>query len=364
METVNLQDVVISQKAASKMASNGWKYFHDARTEEWVFDRSVWVDEENMDIFEGRDKSVPEVIIRIVADTMFHFKTMDFCWRNRSYIQPDSPVGDLLSQYTMMLIEDVGYHSFARDIVKHTLADYPRVMEYIARRCEETYHVPVPDDIQILICPEGLWSTWGFAKGVEALYSPTNKYVVIPDKQWTSLKWRDGILVHEFTHRIQHQKRWILDAADLDITTQDMKTIGKLIASGHPIGEVAAMCRMEESRIKRIKGLLDERAEYHSRYWDLPTEVMAFGEEYSFLKSLGLTTGKIFDAIIDYMEIKGSHPDRRNKDRLLLTIDDSSVQIENSISELEDLAADDDPYPGVAETCPSADGCGSGRQTR
>lgn len=350
METVILQDVVISQEAAEKLVRNGWRYFHDARTDEWVFDRSIWVDENTMDIFEHRDKNLPEVIIRLVADTMFHFKTVDFCWRNRAHIDPQTPIGELLGDYTVMLIEEVGYHSFERDIRKHTLLDYPRVLDYITRRCDDTYHVAVPTDVPILFCPEGLWSTWGFTKGTEALYTPTHGYVVLPDKKWASLKWRDGILVHEFTHRIQHLKRWILDAADLNLTSQDMQAIGRMIAAGHPLGEVAAICRMSENRIKRIKGVLDERAEYQSKYWDLPTEVMAFGEEYSFLKGLDLDAGTIYDAIIDYMEMKGSYPGRRDKERLLLMIEESSVQVEKSITELEELSADDnDPESDMAD---------------
>ena len=111
METVILQDVVISQKAADKLVNTGWKYFRDARTDEWVFDRSVWVDESTLDIFEHRDKRMPEVIIRIVADSIFHFRTLDFCWRDKAHIDPHSPVGEILSQYTMLLIDEVGYHT-------------------------------------------------------------------------------------------------------------------------------------------------------------------------------------------------------------------------------------------------------------
>jgi len=358
-QVVILQDVVISQKAVEKLALGGWRYFHDTRTDEWVFDRSIWVNEATMDIYELRDKRLPEVLIRIVADTMFHFKTLDFCWRDRARIEPDSPVGELLAQYTMLLIDEVGYHSFSRDIVHHTLTDYPRVLDYISHRCEETYHVPVPVEIPILICPEGLWSTWGFSKGVEALYTPVHRYVVIPDKRWTSLKWRDGILVHEFTHRIQHLKRWILYATDLDLTSQDMQSIGRMLAADRSLEEVAAICRMPVTRIKRVKGLLDERAEYQSKYWELPTEVMAFGEEYGFLKSLGLDAATIYDAIVDYMELKGSYPTRRDKDRLLLTVEEDSVKVAQSIAELEELV-DEDPQSDLADVRPPPDPLGPG----
>ena len=348
METITLQDVVISQKAADRLVNSGWRFFHDNRTDEWVFDRSVWVNEETMDIFEQRDRKLPELIIRLVADTIFHFKTVDFSFRDAALVDPHSPLGELLGDYTVMLIEEVGYHSFSRDVVHHTLADYPRALEYITRRCEETYHVPVPTDISILLSPKGLWDTWGFAKGVEALYTPVHKYVVLPDKKWTSLKYRDSLLVHEFTHRIQHMKRWLLYGGDLGLSSRDMQTIGRLLSEDRSLEEVAAICRMEVSKIKRIKGVLDERAEYQSKYWDLPTEVMAFGEEYSFLKSLDLDPGTIYDAVIDYMESRGSYPGRRDKDRLLLMVEESSARVTKSITELEELA-DDDPQPNMAD---------------
>lgn len=361
MEEVLLSDVVLSSDAASKLLSGGWRYFFDAQTEEWVFDRSVWINPDSGELFEWRDKRLPEAMVRIVTDRIFHFRSMDFCWRDREHIPERSPIGEMLAEYTMSLIDAVGYLSYERDIPKHTLSDYPRVREHFVRRCDETYHVPVPDDVPILISPESLWSTWGFSKGVEALYSPGHRFVVLPDKPWRSLKWRDSVVVHEVTHRIQHVKGWLLHPGDVGLSEADLQVIGRMFASGMSTDEVAAHCRRSPSVIKRIKGLIDERAEYMTKYYDLPTEVMAFGEAYSFLRGTGLDVDTIFDAIVGYMEEKGSYPASRDKDRLLGMIAESSERVESSISELEGLAADDDPAEDRSQPQPAARALEPGR---
>jgi len=354
MEEVTLTDVVLSAEAATKLLSGGWRHFLDARTEEWVFDRSVWIDPDAQDLFEWRDKRLPEAMIRIVTDRIFHFRSMDFCWRDREHIPERSPLGEILAQYVMSLIDDVGYLSYERDIPKRTIRDYPRVMDYISRRCEETYHVPVPDDVSILVSPKDLWSTWGFARGIEALYSPSHRFVVIPDKDWRSAKWRDSVIVHEVTHRIQHVKGWLIAPGDVGLSEADLQTIGRMFSMGKSLEEVAAECRASVATIKRVKGLIDERAEYMTKYYDLPTEVMAFGEAYSFLRGTGLEVDTIFDAIIAYMEEKGSYPASRDKDRLLGMIAQSSERIDHAIAELEGLAADGDPAEDRTDPQPAA----------
>lgn len=360
MEDVLLTDVVLSADSAAKLMRGGWVHFFDPMTEEWIFDRSMWIDPDTEELFEWRDKRRPEAMIRIVTDRIFHFRSMNFCWRGREHIPERSSLGEMLAEYVMTLIDAVGYLSFERDIPKHTLHDYPRVLDYVARRCEETYHVPVPDDVQILLSPKDMWSTWGFSKGVEALYSPGHRFVVIPQKEWRSAKWRDGILVHEFTHRIQHLKRWLMHPGDVGLTEADLQAISAMFASGTSLGEVAASCRIPLEKIKRVKGLIDERAEYMTKYYDLPTEVMAFGEEYSFLKGTGLDTDTIFGAIISYMEEKGSYPGSRDKERLLGMIAESSDRIQHAISELEGLAADDDPAEDRTDAPPAARALESG----
>jgi hypothetical protein len=115
-----------------------------------------------------------------------------------------------------------------------------------------------------------------------------------------------------------------------------------MFSMGKSPDEVAAECRTSVATIKRVKGLIDERAEYMTKYYDLPTEVMAFGESYSFLKETGLDADTIYDAIIAYMEEKGSFPASRDKDRLLGMIARSSERVDHAIAELEGLAADGD----------------------
>lgn len=363
MENVILTDVVLSAESATRLLSGGWRYFLDARSEEWVFDRSVWIDPDTNDLFEWRDKRLPEAMIRIVTDRIFHFKSMGFYWRDREHIPEISPLGEILAQYVMSLIDAVGYLSYDRDIPKHTIRDYPRVMDYISRRCDERYHVPVPDDVPILISPKDLWSTWGFARGIEALYSPGHRFVVLPDKEWRSAKWRDSVIVHEITHRIQHVKRWLIHPGDVGLSEADLRTIGRMFSMGKSPEEVAAECRTSVATIKRVKGLIDERAEYMTRYYDLPTEVMAFGEAYSFLKETGLGIDTIFDAIVAYMEEKGSYPASRDKDRLLGMIAESSERIDHAIAELEGLTADGDPAEDRTDLQPTASALEPGRST-
>lgn len=338
-----LSDVVISADAADRLFLEGWAFDFQFTKERYVFTHHLFVNPVTGQIFERPNKDAEPVVIGLEMNQSFCARAMFFGWAypGGTKIDERSELGRKLSTYLLMTLDRIGYLSFERDVEKRTLSDYPMAHEYVRERCENFYHVATPDDVPIYVMPKGLWTTFKFDKGADAITAWTENFVAVPDVKWKSRKFEEGIIVHEMMHLVQRRKGWLVSPAELGLDLYDVGKLSQGIITGKPLELVAAEVGKDVNLIRRAKGILDQKIEYATRYYELPCEVHAFAEEYRFLATLVPDQDKILAAVYDHVIKKGGRLNSRDKANISGMVYEADRKIEESVARQEDMSRDD-----------------------
>lgn len=349
---ISLTDIVINSSTMDRLVMEGWLFDHNIVTGTFIFIKILYANPETEEVFENHSKNSNEIIIRLETNAIFRAKSMTFGWKTGSMevIPEKSRLGKILSSYLLMTFERFGYHSFENDIEKRTLSDYPLAMDYIAKRCEEIYHVE-PPNTEIYIVPKKMWAAFHFDKAVEAEYNMKEKFIAIPERKWKSKNYESSLIIHEIIHSIQQKKGWIVDIQDLGLTRSDISKIAEGVVFGRSLDLVAMEVGKDPSLIKRAKGLLDQRFEYMSKYFEIPNEVNAFAEQFRFLTfDRGIPKEKILESLLARSSEKGGSMNSRDKELFSGMIYESDQKIMDSIHKQEVLANEHIPETSGIET--------------
>ena len=341
-----LSDVVISAVAARRMtAFDGWTMEQRVVDEEVAFYKDVWVDDKFTVYERTLAFGAKHIRMRVMTDFIYRMKSMFFYEPTDEIpveIPQESELGSVLRAKLLSTFDRFGFLSFERDVIKHRVIEYPAVYEYLQKVCSERYGLDVPGDVVIHLLPIDLWSTIGLDKGVEAAYMPMLDGVYTADKAYKSAKWRECTIVHELTHAIQRRKGWMLTPKELGITSVEFEKIALGIQKGKTLDEIAHSLNRSKSELLRAKGFIDDRIEYATKYYESPVEVNAWGEQFCYLKSQGVTPEKIETAFFEYVANRGGVVGSSDKAQLHRMIHESEKMVEKAISDLDALKDHDE----------------------
>ena len=333
-----LTDVVVSQATANRMFLEGWRFERNIMSGMQSFIKYLYVNPDPIEVYEKPHRNCEQVAIRLETNLIFRSTSMTFGWTKGGAIEESSRLGGILSSYLLSTFERLGYYSYERDVEKRTLDDYPMAKDYISRRCEEFYEIQVPE-VEIIVAPRPLWDTFYFDKSCDAEYLIMDKIVAVPDLKWRSKNFEECLIVHEFTHAIQHKKGWILGIGEMELTSYEISKLADAVLEGRPLHLVARDLEKDVRLIQRAKAMIERGFETRTNYFGSPLEIHAFSEQFRFLS---IDRGIPIEKIIKAMEIRslehGVPLPSREKAIIQGMIEDSDRKIAESINDQEALS--------------------------
>jgi hypothetical protein len=355
-----LTDIVVSKATADRLCLEGWRFDRHIIDGTQSFVKYLYANPETIEVYEVPHRGTSTVTIRLETNHIFHARAMMFGWTEGGAIEESSRLGGILSSYLLTTFERLGYYSYDGDIEKRTLDYYPMARDYIVGRCRDVYHIPVPDVI-ILSIPRSLWDTFQFDKFCDAEYLTGERLIAVPDLNWKSRNFEESLIVHEVTHAIQHVKGWVLDLSEMGLTTYELSRLADAVIVGRPLDLVARDMEKDVRIFKRAKALIEKRFESLTKYYEIPSEVNAFAEQFRFLSvDRGVSNDRIVGAIDHRCLEKGGSLRSRDKALILGMIENSDRKIAEAIIDQEALTNEHIPEAGGGE----AESAGPDPETR
>jgi hypothetical protein len=330
-----LTDIVVSAATADRLRLEGWRFERHLIDGIQSFVNYLHVNPETAEVYETSHRGTKRVAIRLETNHIFRAKAMTFGWTDGGVIDETSRIGGILSSYLLMTFERLGYHSYEKDIEKRTLDDYPMARDYIVGRCRDVYHIPVPE-VMVIVVPRSLWDTFLFDKYCDAQYLTNERIIAVPNLKWKSRNFEESLIVHEFTHAIQHVKGWLLDLSEMGLSAYDLSKLAESVLEGRPLDLVARDLEKDVRLFRRAKALIDQRFMSLTKYFEVSCEVNAFAEEFRFLSvDRGIPVDRIAEAINHRCLEKGGSLSSRDKALVRGMIEDSDRKIAEAIFDQE-----------------------------
>jgi len=188
------------------------------------------------------------------------------------------------------------------------------------------------------VIPRTLWNTFRFDKACDAEYLSSEGIIAVPDRNWKSRNFEESLIVHEMIHVVQRAKGWLVEIKDIGLTNYELSQLAEAVILGRPLELVARDLEKDVRVLKRAKGILDQRFEYMTKYFQIPCEVNAFAEQFRFLSvDRGVPVDRIVDAVALRCFEKGGEMSSRDRELVSEMIYKSDDKIADSISEQDAL---------------------------
>jgi len=334
METIFISDLVLTKTGLGRLLCKGWRDYFDTAKENTIMTKRMWVNPETLDIYEKYHPKTKIAILYVAFDILLRAQEMQFHWEYSKKIDNNSELGELLSAYILSEFENIGYYTIGNDIKITHIQDYGYAYEYLKSRFD-FYGMDNLDDIPVYLIPKELWDV-NF-QYMETAYSPAYDIIILPDVKFKSENWKHSLLVHEFIHAIQKRKGWLISAKDLDLDDLTIREISYALTIGVPINQVALALDIPINKIKKLNNLYNEKKNYYSKYFYIPTEAHAFAEEFKFLVHMGIPTDKIEEQILKiFIPRQETSETSRNKELLMRMINYGDEIISHVIAYQED----------------------------